>query len=84
MRTKLMFALVLVPCAFAQKAPDSKTPDQRFADLVVSAAPMGLAKTSNGLSTTREDHASIDLVAGGYDGPRHRTTWNRSPRLITG
>lgn len=53
-----MFALVLVPCAFAQKAPDSKTPDQRFADLVVSAAPMGLAKTSNGFSTTRDELAT--------------------------
>ena len=53
-----MFALVLMPCAFAQKAPDSKTPDQRFADLVVSATPMGLAKTSNGLSTTRDELAT--------------------------
>ena len=58
MQTKLMFALVLMPCAFAQKAPDSKTPDQRFADLVVSATPMGLAKTSNGLSTTRDELAT--------------------------
>ena len=33
---------------------------------------------------TREDHASIDLFAGGYVGPRHRPRWNLSPRLITG
>ena len=33
---------------------------------------------------TREDHASIDLFAGGYVGPEHRPRWNLSPRLITG
>lgn len=54
--------LVFAPCAFAQKAPDSKTPDQRFSDLVVLATPAAVTKSSQGTAKTKEQ-LTADIAA---------------------
>ena len=59
MRTKTAaLSVLLVVSAYGQKTPESKTPDQRFAELTALAAPTPVAKTNNGDSKTRDQVAT--------------------------